>query len=124
MTVGIRGTCGWVDAKNDAVYIISGKVTCGTPNGGEQVEVTDFTCARLKDGTFEFGSYTSKDIPSFVLDELDKAYLLELNAYAEMAAAKAEKEANARKTTRRRLTILQKKLPTRMARLTSLPRKE
>lgn len=97
MTVGIRGTCGWVDAENDAVYIISGKVACKTPNGGEQVEVTDFTCARLKDGTFELEPYTSKDIPAFVSDELDEAYLLELNAYAEMAAAKAEKEANANK---------------------------
>lgn len=36
MTVGIRGTCGWVDAKNDAVYIISGKVVCEVSGAGNK----------------------------------------------------------------------------------------
>ncbi len=80
MTVGIRGTSGWVDAETETLYIIHGTVICEAIESGEQVEVSEWTSAHLmEDGTFELIYYFNPmDIPVFVWDEMDEDSFAEL----------------------------------------------
>ncbi len=80
MTVGIRGTSGWVDAETETLYIIHGTVICEAIESGEQVEVSEWTSAHLmEDGTFELIYYFEPiDIPVFVWDEMDEDSFAEL----------------------------------------------
>lgn len=72
MTVGIRGTCGWVDAEGEAVYLLQGKVICESQAGGESVEIVAGQYARFlkAEGKFETGGFGEPDIPGFVWDEM------------------------------------------------------
>ena len=72
MLVGIRGTCGWVE-DNDGlsrVYLLEGRVECSAEgvrvrvNAGEMAELTE-------DGELVVKPFTARDIPDFVLGEID-----------------------------------------------------
>ncbi len=73
MSVGIRGTCGWVDAEDETLYLLEGTVTCASMETGENVEVTAGQYARLskEDGGFEIGEFKRNDVPNFVREEAD-----------------------------------------------------
>ena len=72
MLVGIRGTCGWVEALGGSsrVYLLEGKVECsaGTQtvrvNAGEMAELTP-------DGKLAVEQFDEQDLPVFVREELD-----------------------------------------------------
>ena len=72
MLVGIRGTCGWVE-HNDGlprVYLLEGRVECSAK--GERVRVNAGEMAELtEDGELAVKPFTARDIPDFVLDEID-----------------------------------------------------
>lgn len=80
MTVGIRGTSGWVNAETNTVYIIHGVVLCEAIDSGAQIEVFDWGCAHLtEDGEFEILEFFEPiDIPVFVWDEMDEDSFAEL----------------------------------------------
>lgn len=80
MIVGIRGTCGWVDAEAPAkVYLLEGTVACKplgkdaatTISAGEAgtVMTTENGLQVLK------STFTREDIPDFVLPEIDNALI-------------------------------------------------
>lgn len=72
MTVGIRGTCGWVDAsdaQHAALYLLEGAVECTA--GGQTAAVNAGEKAVLAaDGTLTVSPFTADEIPAFVIDEL------------------------------------------------------
>lgn len=78
MTVGIRGTCGWVDAKDEndvKVYILEGTVSVTAVSTGEEVLVSAGEMAEIKvneDGEVEITvrKFTVPKVPEFVLSEL------------------------------------------------------
>lgn len=83
MTVGIRGTCGWVevaDEKHMKVYILEGKVECGAEEASGNVtaeKVSSWEMAEMAltdDGKAEITvkSFGRPDIPEFVWAELDE----------------------------------------------------
>lgn len=80
MIVGIRGTCGWVDADTDTVYLLRGAVICSPKEIGEEgIEITPMMCVRCEeDGTLTPDSFEPADIPEFVWDEMDEALFEEL----------------------------------------------
>ena len=72
MLVGIRGTCGWVEAPEDGamrVYILEGRVECAAGentaavNAGEMAEIT-------ADGTITVEPFSAAKVPAFVASEL------------------------------------------------------
>ena len=73
MLVGIRGTCGWVEANGglSRVYLLEGKVDCSAEgqtvrvNAGEMAELT-------ADGELTVREFTEQDVPAFVRDEVDE----------------------------------------------------
>ena len=72
MLVGIRGTCGWVEARNglSRVYLLEGKVECSAE--GQTVRVNAGEFAELTaDGELVVKPFTAEDIPAFVRDEPD-----------------------------------------------------
>ncbi|MCI8638238.1 MAG: FecR domain-containing protein [Coprococcus sp.] len=81
MTVGIRGTCGWVedvDENHMKVYILEGKVECSI--AGESIYVSAGEMAEMaytKDGKGEFTAdqFDESAIPEFVWVELDEEML-------------------------------------------------
>lgn len=83
MTVGIRGTCGWVeviDEKHMKVFILEGKVECGIEEASGNVtkeKVSSWEMAEMSltdDGKAEITvqSFARPDIPKFVWAELDE----------------------------------------------------
>lgn len=83
MVVGIRGTCGWVNAtgeKSPNVYIIEGTVTCELTDTGESTEVSAGEMARVVSGadgktSLEVKPFSREDIPEYVMEELDDGLL-------------------------------------------------
>lgn len=76
MIVGIRGTCGWVNAAAPArVYILEGTVTCKPLGKDAATSVTAGevgTVMTTQDGLAVLtDTFTREDIPDFVLEELD-----------------------------------------------------
>ncbi len=73
MVVGIRGTCGWVDADTNTVYLLRGVVTCSSADMEEEaVELTAMMCAYCEDdGSIWPESFDPMQIPEFVWDEMD-----------------------------------------------------
>ena len=72
MLVGIRGTCGWVEAPDSStmrVYILEGKVECtaggniAAVNAGEMAEMTE-------DGDIAVKNFDIYVVPGFVVEEL------------------------------------------------------
>ena len=67
MTVGIRGTCGWV--AEDAVALLEG--TVAVTAGEQTVTVSAGEMAVMSpDGTLEVKKLSAKDIPAFVQEEI------------------------------------------------------
>jgi hypothetical protein len=81
MVVGIRGTCGWVDFGfgSPAVCIIEGTVTCELEDSKESVQVSGGQMAQIawedNSNALKVKSFSKKDIPEYVLPELDDALL-------------------------------------------------
>ena len=72
MLVGIRGTCGWVNAGDSLsqVYILEGKVDCSAR--GKTVRVSAGEMGALTaDGELVVKPFTADDLPAFVRDEVD-----------------------------------------------------
>lgn len=71
MTVGIRGTCGWVevpDARQLSVYLLEGKVEC--TNGTDTASVSAGQAAYIHaEGAIEVFAFSEDDIPAFVRAE-------------------------------------------------------
>lgn len=79
MTVGIRGTCGWVDADMNRVYILRGAVSCASETEALETEITDFMYAECEtDGAIRPDSFDVTEIPEFVWDEMDVELFEEL----------------------------------------------
>ncbi len=73
MVVGIRGTSGWVDAEENAVYILQGAVTCRSDAMELDVPIEFFMCARCDaDGAILPGGFDPTEIPEFVWNEMDQ----------------------------------------------------
>lgn len=73
MAVGIRGTCGWVEAPDGAhmnLYLLEGSVECSTGaqtswvNAGEMAAMTE-------NGQIEVQPFSVQDVPAFVLAEIE-----------------------------------------------------
>ena len=83
MAVGIRGTCGWVEALEDGgamrVYLLEGKVEC---TAGEETEtvMAGETALLTEDGEITVSPFTRADIPGYVLEEIEdeEAFLEDL----------------------------------------------
>lgn len=80
MAIGIRGTCGWVEAPKGKeitrVYILEGKVDC--LSDGKSASVTAGEMAELsKDGEIAVEAFEADTIPSFVQDEAKDDEVLE-----------------------------------------------
>ena len=72
LLVGVRGTCGWVDANNglSRVYLLEGKVDCSAE--GQTVQIQAGEMAELTpDGKLTVKEFTGGDLPAFVRDEVD-----------------------------------------------------
>lgn len=79
MIVGIRGTCGWVDADMNRVYILRGAVSCATETEVLEMEITPFMYAECEiDGTIWPDGFDPTQIPEFVWDEMDAEIFEEL----------------------------------------------
>ncbi len=84
MIVGIRGTCGWVDAKDPSqarVYILEGTVECAAKDSGGNVSAPVFvtqgevgTLTHEEDGSVKVTvtPFGSSEIPEFVLEEVSQ----------------------------------------------------
>ncbi len=83
MSVGIRGTRGWVEVGDDRqmkVYILEGKVACSiAETSGDQAaedvsswEMAEMTLAEDGKGTVHVEKFTEADIPDFVKTELNE----------------------------------------------------
>ena len=79
MTVGIRGTCGWVDADTNTVYLLRGVVACSSKEmSDEEVEIAEFMYAHCEeDGMIIPDFFEPTQIPQFVWDELDEEFFNE-----------------------------------------------
>lgn len=80
MTVGIRGTAGWVESYDDysRVALLEGEVTLMSKSGGDSVILGEGYMATLFNGSgFEVEQFSTKDVPEFVMDEEDALYMLE-----------------------------------------------
>ena len=74
MLVGIRGTCGWVEAsKNGSImtlFLLEGKVTCTA--GGETATVYAGERATMtEDGDIDIAAFNVDAVPGFVRDEIE-----------------------------------------------------
>lgn len=74
MMVGIRGTCGWVEAPDEQhmlVYLLEGTVEC---TAGEQTTTINAgeMAAMTADGTIEARKFGVSDIPDFIRTELEE----------------------------------------------------
>lgn len=80
MTVGIRGTAGWVESYDDysRVALLEGEVTLTSKSGGDSVILGEGYMATLFNGSgFEVEQFSTKDVPEFVMDEEDALHMLE-----------------------------------------------
>ncbi len=80
MTVGIRGTAGWVESHDDysIVAILEGHVALTAKNGGDSVILGEGYMATLFHGRgFEVEQFSTKDVPEFVMNEEDTVHMLE-----------------------------------------------
>ncbi len=68
LIVGIRGTCGWVDAGGEQVFLLEGSVSCTA--GTEAVTISAGEWAAIRGGALETGVFYRDEIPAFVLDEV------------------------------------------------------
>ena len=71
LLVGIRGTCGWVDAEKKQAALLEGRVRCEAEDGekarlsaGEKVSLGE-------DGSLTVTPLTAQDIPEFVREEIE-----------------------------------------------------
>ena len=79
MTVGIRGTCGWVDADLNRVYILRGAVSCATEVQALEMEIEPFMYAECgTDGTIWQDGFDPTEIPEFVWEEMEPEFFEEL----------------------------------------------
>lgn len=67
MSIGIRGTCGWVEASNNTIYVLEGTVEC-MDESGNTAKVTRGQKATVADSV-EVEQMELSDIPDFVLQE-------------------------------------------------------
>lgn len=81
MLVGIRGTCGWVNAESDThaqVYLLEGKVTVtATSGGGEEVtvsagEMAEITVTETGETEITVTGFPETEVPGFILTELEQ----------------------------------------------------
>lgn len=83
MTVGIRGTCGWVSAWDEThmqVYILEGTVTCQTGKpGAEEAASTEVSGGEMAELTVTDGEpkimvreFSLAEVPAFVQQELEE----------------------------------------------------
>lgn len=75
MMVGIRGTCGWVEVLSDEgkmrVYLLEGKVECSAGERQEMVQAGEMA-VMTEDGEVSVSAFTARDIPAFVMEELQE----------------------------------------------------
>lgn len=67
MSVGIRGTCGWVETSSNTIYVLEGTVEC-IDESGNSAKVSRGQKATAADGV-EVEQMELSDIPDFVLQE-------------------------------------------------------
>lgn len=82
MLVGIRGTCGWVNAESDThaqVYLLEGKVTVTATSGGSGEEVTvsagemaEITVTETGETEITVTGFPETEVPGFILTELEQ----------------------------------------------------
>lgn len=96
LTVGIRGTCGWVEKTQDGqvnVYILEGKVLCSVEIPGTrdraQAEVSsgEMAMVDLEKGEIQVEPFPEEAIPSFVSEELSED---DLDTFRPYLATEAE----------------------------------
>lgn len=72
MMVGIRGTCGWVEAPDKThmnVYLLEGEVRCEAEGESETVQAGEMAVL-TEDGTITVAEFSASDIPEFVVEEI------------------------------------------------------
>ena len=72
LLVGIRGTCGWVDAERNLAALLEGQVRCETEAGEEASVSAGEKVVLNEDGQLTVSPLTARDIPAFVLAELEE----------------------------------------------------
>lgn len=98
MTVGIRGTAGWVESYDDysRVALLEGDVTLTAKKGNDSIILGEGYMATLFNGRgFEVAQISVKDIPQFIMDEEDALYMLEtlaMNAGTSLDETETEKD--------------------------------
>ncbi len=85
MTVGIRGTCGWVGAGLNVLYLylLKGEVEVSLPAADgsvlrETVTAGQYAVLREDDGSIEISGFYEDEIPAFVLEEVEGPLLDEM----------------------------------------------
>ena len=71
LLVGIRGTCGWVDAEKKQAALLEGKIRCEAD--GERANISAGEKVSLgEDGQLTVTPLTARDVPEFVREELEE----------------------------------------------------
>lgn len=95
MTVNIEGTCGWVDADENTVYILDGMVTCRSDIMDLDIPVEPLMFAFCaEDGTIWPDGYEPAQIPEFVWVEMDDELFGKLNLSPDREDLFQEQEAS------------------------------
>lgn len=72
--VGIRGTCGWVEAPEEGddlhLYLLEGQVTCTTETQSRTVRAGEMA-AMTKEGDITIAAFEVPAVPEFVREEVD-----------------------------------------------------
>lgn len=103
MTVGIRGTCGWVEVGDEnlmCVYLLRGKVECtvlgedGSVLASETITAGQAALMRRKNGaaSITVAEFDIRKVPAFVADELDSVEGLDFPDSSEESVQPEETE--------------------------------
>ena len=71
LLVGIRGTCGWVDAEKKQAALLEGRVLCEAENGEKAKLSAGEKVTLEEDGSLTVTPLTAQDIPEFVREEIE-----------------------------------------------------
>ena len=71
LLVGIRGTCGWVDAEKKQAALLEGRVRCEAENGEKAKLSAGEKVTLEEDGSLTVTPLTAQDIPEFVREEIE-----------------------------------------------------
>ena len=71
LLVGIRGTCGWVDAEKKQAALLEGRVRCEAEDGEKARLSAGEKVSLWEDGSLTVTPLTAQDIPEFVREEIE-----------------------------------------------------